>query len=83
VATIVIVLATHTATAGLYALQYRMFYAHWHASFPSLIWFFQLAFTSAGAIYIYTVNSLTFYWPFSLACFIGFGLWFARMQKPH
>ena len=27
------------ATAGLYALQYRYFYAHWHAPFPSRIWF--------------------------------------------
>lgn len=84
-ATIVILLVTHTATAGLFALQYRVFYSHWHQSFPSLIWFFQFSFTSAGAIYQYSVDSVYYYWPFTLLSFLGFGLWFARHHsaRPH
>jgi hypothetical protein len=83
--TLIILLATHTATAGIFALQYRVFYSHWHASFPNIVWFFQFAFTSAGAIYQYSVDSIYYYWPFSLLCFLGFGLWFARSHrhKPH
>lgn len=74
---IVMLLTTHTATAGIFALQYRVFYSYWHESFPSIIWFFQFAFTSAGAIYQYSVDSIYYYWPFTLICFAGFGLWFA------
>jgi hypothetical protein len=83
--TIVMMLATHTATAGIFALQYRVFYSHWHATFPNIIWFFQLAFTSAGAVYQYSVDSIYYYWPFTVLCFLGFGLWFARhhLAKPH
>eukprot|EP01032_Pedospumella_encystans_P005395 gene5395-6407_t len=53
---VLILLATHVATSGIFALQYRVFYAHWHASFPSIVWFFQFSFTSAGAIYQYSVD---------------------------
>lgn len=75
---IFIVLSTHTATAAIFALQYRAFYAHWHADFPSLIWFFQLAFTSVSAVYQFTVESIYVYLPMALAAAIGFSLWFVR-----
>lgn len=75
---IIIALGTHTATSAIFALQYRVFYAHWHANFPSIVWFFQLGFTSAGAVFTFTVGSLHYYcWPFSCLAFLGFGLWFA------
>lgn len=76
--TIIIALATHTAAATVFALQYRIFYSYWHAGFPSLVWFFQLFFTSAGAVYIFTVDSLYDYWPLTTLAFVAFGLWFAR-----
>lgn len=75
--TLVMALATHLATAGIFALQYRVFYSHWHADFPSLVWFFQFGFTSLGAAYIFTAGGLVFYWPLSITAFLGFGLWFA------
>lgn len=75
-ATIIMALTTHLVTAGVFALQYRVFYSHWHADFPEIVWFFQLAFTSAGAGYTFTVGSLAYYWPYSCLAFIGFGLWF-------
>lgn len=75
---LIIALATHTASSAIFALQYRVFYAHWHANFPSIVWFFQLGFTSAGAVFTFTVGSLHYYyWPVSCLAFLGFGLWFA------
>jgi hypothetical protein len=80
--TIVIAIATHLATSAVFALQYRVFYAHWHANFPSIVWFFQLGFTSAGAVFTFTVGSLHYYyWPASWLAFAGFGLWFAFLSR--
>lgn len=74
---LVIALTVHLATSAIFALQYRVFYSHWHADFPDIIWFFQLGFTSIGAAYMFTAGGLIFYWPLSLIAFLGFGLWFA------
>lgn len=81
-ALVIIAFSTHLATSAIFALQYRVFYAHWHSSFPSIVWFFQLGFTSAGAVFTFTVGSLTFYWPFSCLAFLGFALWFALGGLP-
>jgi len=75
--TLVMAFTVHLATSAIFALQYRVFYSHWHADFPSLVWFFQLGFTGLGASYIFTAGGLVFYWPLSLAAFLAFGLWFA------
>jgi hypothetical protein len=77
IGTIILFLSVHTATAALFALQYRVFYAHWHASFPSITWCYQLVFTSAGAVYQFTVDSLYIYYPVAPFVFIALGLWFA------
>jgi hypothetical protein len=78
IGTIILALATHTATAALFALQYRVFYAHWHAEFLSVTWCFQLVFTSIAAVYQFTVDSLYVYFPVAPLLFLGLGLWFAR-----
>jgi hypothetical protein len=78
IGTIILTLATHTATATIFALQYRAFYAHWHAEFPSITWCFQFVFTSAGAAYQFTVDSFYVYYPVALLLFLLLGLWFAR-----
>jgi hypothetical protein len=76
--TLIIAITSHLAASAIFALQYRVFYAHWHANFPNIVWFFQLAFTSAGAVFIFTVGSLHYYyWPAACLAFLGFGLWFA------
>lgn len=79
---IILFLSGHTATAAIFALQYRMFYAHWHADFPSIIWGLQLVFTSAAAIYQFTVNSLYLSYPLAPVIVIGLGLWFAAQSRP-
>ena len=81
VGTVILFLSIHTATATLFALQYRMFYAHWHADFPSIVWGFQFAFTTVGALYQFTVDSLYLYYPLAPLLFGGLGLWFT-FRKP-
>ncbi|MBL0371422.1 hypothetical protein JJB09_05220 [Rhizobium sp. KVB221] len=73
-------LSTHTATATLFALQYRVFYAQWHADFPSIVWCFQLVFTSAAAVYQFTVDSLYVYYPWAIVLFAAYAVWFARLR---
>lgn len=77
-ATVVIALATHLALAALFALEYRFYYAHWHAPAFTLIWGIQFAITTLSAAYQFTVISFSIYgWP-GAAIFLGFGLWFGR-----
>lgn len=78
IGTIILAAATHTATGVLFALQYRVFYAHWHAEFPSITWCFQFVFTSASALYQFTVDSMYIYVPAAPLLFLALGIWFAR-----
>jgi len=55
--------ATVFITAGLFALEYRSFYAQWHAEPLSRIWLLQFLFTSASAFYQFAVMALRLYLP--------------------
>ncbi|WP_370868971.1 hypothetical protein [Ectorhizobium quercum] len=55
--------ATVGITALLFALQYRSFYAQWHAPFMTRIWLNQFVFTSASAVYQFAVMGLRLYLP--------------------
>ncbi|MEB2843532.1 hypothetical protein GAO09_15100 [Rhizobiales bacterium RZME27] len=55
--------ATVFCTAALFALEYRSFYAQWHAETLSRIWFLQLIFTSASAFYQFAVMATRLYLP--------------------
>ena len=50
-------------TAGYFALEYRRFYAAWHAPVFSKVWFFEQAFTTLGAYYQFAVLGLRLYLP--------------------
>lgn len=68
-------LSTIAALALLFALQYRMFYAQWHAPFATRVWMLQFLFTSASAVYQFGVLGLRLMLPaavvvFPLAAFI-------------
>ncbi len=69
------------ATALLFALQYRMFYAQWHAPFGTVIWTFQFAFTSASAVYQFTALGSRHYFPFGVAPLVAASLWLARRNR--
>ena len=72
---------TFGATALLFALQYRMFYAQWHAPFGTVIWAFQFVFTSASAVYQFTALGSRHYFPFGVALLVAASLWLARRNR--
>lgn len=74
-------LITVGATAGIYALQYRYFYSHWHAPFPSRIWVYQLIFTSAVAVYQFAVLGLRHLLPAGLAMLLVLSIVMARRSR--
>ncbi len=78
---LVLTCATILATAGLFALQYRIFYAQWHADFGSRIWMYQFLFTSAGAVYQFLVMGLRLYLPVGLALLLAVSLFLARRMR--
>ncbi|MEM7300464.1 MAG: hypothetical protein AAF468_05220 [Pseudomonadota bacterium] len=68
-------------TACLFALQYRLYYAQWHFDFPSIGWFFQLAFTSAAAVYLFAGSGIRLLWPFGFAAICCAGLAYWRFSR--
>ncbi|KQS72919.1 hypothetical protein ASG39_04105 [Rhizobium sp. Leaf371] len=74
-------LSTIVVTAILFALQYRLFFARWHAPFATRIWFYQFAFTGAGAIYQFIVMGIRLYMPLGLPALLGMSLWLTRVQR--
>lgn len=69
------------AIAGIYALQYRAFYAHWHAPFASRIWVYQQIFTTAAALYQFAVLGLRHLMPAGLVVLLGLSLLMARRNR--
>jgi hypothetical protein len=69
------------ATAGLYAVQYRYFYAHWHAPFPSRIWVYQQIFTSLVALYQFAVLGVRHLLPAGFAMLIALSVVMARRSR--
>jgi hypothetical protein len=68
-------LCTIAATALLFALDYRVFYARWHAPFGTGTWAYQLSFTSASAIYQFIVMGIRLYLPLGFAALALTSLW--------
>lgn len=73
--------ATLGVTAMLYALQYRSYYAEWHGTPFSMRWFFQFAFTSAGAFYQFAILGIRFYFPLGFVALFAAALWFVRQPR--
>jgi len=68
---------TIAATAFLFAMDYRGFYARWHAPFGTRIWVYQLSFTSASAVYQFVVMGIRLYLPLGFATLGLTSLWLA------
>jgi hypothetical protein len=68
-------------TAFLFAMDYRWFYARWHAPFGSLVWAFQFLFTGASAVYQFAVLGLTLFLPFGLFFLIAASTYLARRKR--
>jgi len=80
-AMVCLVAATIGLTAGFYALQYRSYYAEWHAPVFTLTWGFQLAFTMAVASYQFMVLGIRLYFPLGFIALFAASLWFAQQRR--
>ncbi|WP_230171740.1 hypothetical protein [Rhizobium sp. CECT 9324] len=74
-------MGTIAVTAGLFALQYRIFYAQWHAPFLSRVWFLQQIFTSASALYQFAVLGLRHFLPFAFLLLFVVSLAMSRRNR--
>lgn len=74
-------LASVLGVAFVFSMQYRQYYAQWHEPFPSVPWFFQLAFTGAGSVYQFAVLGVRMCFPLAFAALFAFSLWQARRAR--
>lgn len=72
---------TACVTGGLFALQYREYYAEWHADAFTRIWFLQFIHTIAAALYQFAVLGLRLFFPFGFASLLVASFWFARRPR--
>lgn len=70
-------LGTIGMTALLFALDYREFYAQWHAPIGTTTWLFQFAFTTLIAFYQFLVMGLRLYLPVGGVILFAVCLWLA------
>jgi hypothetical protein len=73
--------ATIGLTGGLFALQYRSYYAEWHAPAFTLTWAFQFVFTMLVALYQFVVLGIRLYFPLGFAALFAASVWFARQRR--
>jgi hypothetical protein len=71
-------ICTVLMTAFLFSLQYRQFYAQWHAPFGTEIWMFQYVFTAASAVYQFMVSGLKLYLPVGMVMILVTAAFLAR-----
>lgn len=74
-------LASVLGVAFVFSMQYRLYYAQWHEPFPTIPWFFQLAFTGAGAVYQFAVLGVRMFFPVAFVALFAFSLWHARAPR--
>lgn len=73
--------ATIAVTAALFGLQYRLYYAEWHAEPLSKIWLIQFVHTVAGAVFQFAVLGIRLYFPLGFAALFVAALWFQRRTR--
>ncbi len=71
---------TLAAAAALFALEYRLFYARWHATAFSGTWLLQQIFTALGAIYQFAVLGPRVYLPFAAVPLALASAWLCRRR---
>lgn len=74
-------LGTIAVTAMLFALDYRVFYARWHADTGTRTWLYQFAFTSLVAFYQFLVLGIRLYLPVGGAALLAVSLWLAGAER--
>jgi hypothetical protein len=76
-------LATSTiAIIGLiFAFCYRSYYAEWHDEPGSMVWMFQLVFTTLSALYQFAVLGVRLLFPVGLFALFAASFWFASLPR--
>lgn len=72
--------ATVGFTALLFTIQFRIYYAQWHAGPGSIRFYFETFFTILSACYQFLVLGLRIYIPFGLAALIVVSLGYAQRR---
>jgi hypothetical protein len=73
--------ATLAFTGALFALQYRSYYAEWHAPAFTLTWAFEFVFTMLTALYQFVVLGIRLYFPLGFMALTAASIWFARQRR--
>lgn len=68
---------TIAATAFLFAMHYRLYFAQWHDPAFTITWAFQFVFTGAAAVYQFVVLGIRLYFPLGFAALLALSLWHA------
>ncbi len=74
-------LVTIGVTSALYALDYRQYYAHWHAETFSITWIYELVFTAAVSLLRFAVTGVRLYFPIGFVALTIATVWFARHPR--
>lgn len=69
------------ATAFLFGLQYRLYYAAWHETPFSVGWIFQFVFTMGAAVYQFLALGVRAYLPLGLVALAAFSFWNVRRMR--
>lgn len=76
-----LIAATIGLTGGLFALQYRTYYATWHAPAFTYTWALQFVFTTLIALYQFVVLGIRLYFPLGFVALFAASFWFARQRR--
>lgn len=68
-------------TAFLFAMDYRLFYARWHAPAGKITWVFQFLVTSVSAVYQFSVLGLRLFLPVGLVCLLTTSFALAKRMR--
>jgi hypothetical protein len=79
-AMLALTLGTIVATALIFAVQYRIYYAQWHGEAFSKLWVIQMAFTVGGAIGQFAISGVRLYFPVGFVAAILVSAWFAHRR---
>jgi hypothetical protein len=80
-ALVLLTTVTLAITAFLFGYDFWWYFAQWHGETLSQLWFVQLIFTFASAIYQFLVAGLRLYVPFGVFALIAASAWIARQTS--
>ena len=75
---VALTVATIGATAFVFYLQFRVYYAQWHEETFSYVWFVQTFVTGAAAAYQFAVLGTRFFFPLGIVFLFAASFWLAK-----